>query len=74
MNARQAKEIVESLSNGVDQETGEVYPPDSPYQRAHINRIQLSRRNGWRCARRPLERHLKDSTADYRRPSPTRPR
>jgi hypothetical protein len=38
MNETQALHIVESLANGVDPETGEVYPPDSPYQRAHIVR------------------------------------
>ena len=38
MNETQALHIVESLANGVDPETGEVYPPESPYQRAHIVR------------------------------------
>jgi hypothetical protein len=38
MNDTQALHIVESLANGVDPETGEVYPPESPYQRAHIVR------------------------------------
>ena len=38
MNGVQALNIVTALANGVDPETGEVYPPESPYQRAHIVR------------------------------------
>src|SRR4051794_26276959 len=49
MNDTQALHIVESLANGVDPETGEVYPPESPYQRAHIVRALF-------VARQALER------------------
>jgi hypothetical protein len=49
MNETQALHIVESLANGVDPETGEVYPPESPYQRAHIVRALF-------VARQALER------------------
>lgn len=34
MNATQALSVVRSLANGVDPESGEVFPADSPYQRA----------------------------------------
>jgi hypothetical protein len=44
MNDTQALHIVESLANGVDPETGEVYPPDSPYQRAPIVRALFAAR------------------------------
>jgi hypothetical protein len=44
MNETQALHIVESLANGVDPETGEVYPPESPYQRAHIVRALFAAR------------------------------
>ncbi len=38
MNEADALHIVESLANGVDPETGELYPPESPYQRASVIR------------------------------------
>jgi hypothetical protein len=38
MNETQALHIIESLANGVDPETGEPYPAESPYQRAPIVR------------------------------------
>ncbi len=41
MNNTQAFAIIDSLANGVDPETGEVYPPESPYQRAHIVRAMF---------------------------------
>ncbi len=34
MNQSEALSVVRSLANGVDPESGEVFPPDSPYQRA----------------------------------------
>jgi len=34
MNAAEALSVVRSLANGVDPETGEVFPADSVYQRA----------------------------------------
>lgn len=33
MNAAEALAVVRSLANGVDPESGEVFPPESPYQR-----------------------------------------
>ena len=44
MNPSSALHIVESLANGVDPETGEIYPPDSPYQRAPIVRALFAAR------------------------------
>ena len=38
MDATQALAIVRSLANGVDPESGEVFPPDSPYQRPQVVR------------------------------------
>ena len=38
MNEAQALNILESLANGTDPQTGEIYPPDSPYQRAEVVR------------------------------------
>lgn len=38
MNAAEALAIVQSLANGVDPESGEVYPPESPYQRPQVVR------------------------------------
>ncbi len=38
MNETQALQIVDSLANGMDPETGEIYPPESPYQRATVVR------------------------------------
>ncbi len=32
MEITKALEIIESLSQGIDPHTGEIYPPDSPYQ------------------------------------------
>ena len=34
MNQAQALSVIRSLANGVDPETGEVFPADSAYQRA----------------------------------------
>ena len=33
MDAAQALAVIRSLANGVDPESGEVFPPESPYQR-----------------------------------------
>lgn len=33
MNAAEALAVIRSLANGVDPESGEVYPPESSYQR-----------------------------------------
>lgn len=38
MDAAQALAVVRSLANGVDAETGEVFPPGSPYQRPLVVR------------------------------------
>jgi hypothetical protein len=38
MDLAQALAIVRSLANGVDPESGEVFPPESPYQRPQIVR------------------------------------
>lgn len=38
MNQSQALEVVRSLANGVDPHTGEVFPAESPYQRAQTVR------------------------------------
>jgi len=38
MNAAEALAIVRSLANGVDPESGEVFPSDSTYQRPQIVR------------------------------------
>lgn len=38
MDATQALAVVRSLANGVDPESGEVFPPDSAYQRPQIVR------------------------------------
>ena len=38
MNPSQALEVVRSLANGVDPQTGEVFDADSPYQRAQTTR------------------------------------
>jgi hypothetical protein len=32
MDITKALEIIESLNQGIDPHTGEIYPPDSPYQ------------------------------------------
>ena len=38
MDAAQALAVVRSLANGVDPESGEVFPPESAYQRPQIVR------------------------------------
>lgn len=38
MDAAQALAVVRSLANGVDPESGEIFPPDSAYQRPQIVR------------------------------------
>ena len=38
MDATQALAVVRSLANGVDPETGEVFPPESCYQRPQVVR------------------------------------
>jgi hypothetical protein len=38
MDAAQALAVVRSLANGVDPETGEVFPPESAYQRPQVVR------------------------------------
>lgn len=38
MNSAQALAVVRSLANGVDPESGEVFPPESPYQRPQVVR------------------------------------
>jgi hypothetical protein len=36
MDAAQALAVVRSLANGVDPESGEVFPPESAYQRPQV--------------------------------------
>ena len=38
MDATQALAVIRSLANGVDPESGEVFPPESPYQRSQTVR------------------------------------
>lgn len=38
MDATQALAVVRSLANGVDPESGEIFPPESAYQRPQIVR------------------------------------
>ncbi len=38
MNPAQALELVRALANGVDPDSGEVFPPESPYQRPQVVR------------------------------------
>lgn len=38
MDAGQALSVVRSLANGVDPESGEVFPPESAYQRPQVVR------------------------------------
>jgi hypothetical protein len=38
MDQAQALEVVRSLANGVDPENGEVFPPESAYQRPQVVR------------------------------------
>ena len=38
MNATQALAVVRSLANGVDPESGEIFPPESAYQRPAVVR------------------------------------
>lgn len=38
MDQAQALVVVRSLANGVDPESGEVFPPESPYQRPQVVR------------------------------------
>ena len=38
MDAAQALTVVRSLANGVDPESGEVFPPESAYQRPQVVR------------------------------------
>lgn len=38
MDAAQALALVRSLANGVDPETGEVFAPETPYQRPQVVR------------------------------------
>ena len=38
MNNTEALSVIRSLANGVDPENGEVFPADSPYQRAQTVR------------------------------------
>ena len=38
MDQAQALAVVRSLANGVDPETGEVFPPESAYQRPQVVR------------------------------------
>lgn len=38
MDAAQALAVVRSLANGVDPESGEVFPPESTYQRPQVVR------------------------------------
>ena len=38
MDNAKAVEIIKSLSDGIDPFTGEIFPPDSPYQNADVVR------------------------------------
>lgn len=38
MNLEKALEIIKVLADGIDPFTGEVFPPDSPYQNADMVR------------------------------------
>jgi len=42
MNAAEALSLIRSLANGVDPESGEVFPPESPYQRPQVVRALYS--------------------------------
>lgn len=64
MNNHQALNIITALANGVDPETGEVYPPESPYQRPHIVRALFG-------ASRALEKELVAEERRARRPANT---
>lgn len=64
MNDVQALNIVTALANGVDPETGEVYPPESPYQRSHIVRALFA-------ATRALERSSEAEQRKQRLPANT---
>ena len=41
MDSVQALAVVRSLANGVDPESGEVFPPESAYQRPLVVRARL---------------------------------
>jgi hypothetical protein len=64
MNDMQALNIVTALANGVDPESGEVYPPESPYQRPHIVRALFA-------ASRALERSSEAEQRKQRLPANT---
>jgi hypothetical protein len=64
MTEIQALNIVTALANGVDPETGEVYPPESPYQRSHIVRALFA-------ATRALERASEAEQRKQRLPANT---
>ena len=42
MDAAQALAVVRSLANGIDPESGEVFPPESVYQRPQVVRALYS--------------------------------
>jgi hypothetical protein len=53
MNETQALQIVKALANGVDPVSGEVYPPESPYQKPdtvralYVAAMALERASEW---------------------------
>jgi hypothetical protein len=56
MNETQALSIIDSLANGVDPDTGECYPSDSPYQRATVIRALFVARSALERARQSARR------------------
>ena len=60
MNETQALQIVRALADGVDPESGEVYPPQSPYQKPDTVRAlfaavrALERASEWEARRKRL--------------------
>jgi hypothetical protein len=60
MNEVQALQIVQALANGVDPESGEMYPSDSPYQKPDTVRAlffaskALERATEWEQRRKRL--------------------
>jgi len=56
MNSRTALEILSRLAEGVDPHTGEIFPPDSPYQQSDTVRALYKAVNELESAARKEER------------------
>ncbi len=56
METAEALRIIEALSDGLDPHTGEVFPPDSPYQNPQTVKALLAAKSALERAQRSEER------------------